>query len=127
VQTNDELNRNLSKRDVVFVVCRFLVAQGISPEEIEKTVGRHIFESAEGKVDGATFRAELGRRRPNDAVAVKRFFSSDDQLISYAGKTYALTNQWSKNTMEPAMAELLAKFGQLRVSYRVSESHDVKF
>lgn len=33
VQTKDELHRTLYKREVMFVVCRFLVRQGIAPEE----------------------------------------------------------------------------------------------
>jgi hypothetical protein len=41
--------------------------------EFKSDIGRRIFETMEGQVDGATFRAELARRRPNDAVAAKRF------------------------------------------------------
>jgi len=121
VQTKDEVHRTLYKREVMFVVCRFLVGQGIAPEEIESTVGRKLFESAEGQVDGASFRAELVKRRPNDAIAVKRFFSGDDQLMTFNGRTYAISNQWSKGTMEAAMAELLGKYGSLGLSYRVAE------
>jgi hypothetical protein len=81
-----------------------------------------MFESTEGQVDGPTFRAELATRRPNDSKATKRFFSGDDQLVAYAGKTYALTNQWSKDTMEAAMVALLAKFVSKGLTYRVSDS-----
>jgi hypothetical protein len=122
VQAGTELHRTLYKREVMFVACRFLMRQGVSPEEIENTVGRHMFESTEGQVDGPTFRAELATRRPNDSKATKRFFSGDDQLVAYAGKTYALTNQWSKDTMEAAMVALLAKFGSKGLTYRVSDS-----
>jgi hypothetical protein len=121
VQAGSELHRTLYKREVMFVVCRFLIGQGISPEEIESTAGKHMFESAEGQVDGSTFRAELAARRPNDTKAAKRFFSGDDQLVVYAGKTYAVSNQWSKDTMEAAMASLLAKFGARGLSYRASD------
>jgi hypothetical protein len=90
------LHRRLYKREVMFVVSRFLVRQGIAPDEIEQTVGRKMFEAADGQVDGPTFRAELAKRRPNDAIAVKRFFSGDDQLMTFGGKTYALSSHWSK-------------------------------
>ena len=122
VQTKDELHRKLYKREVMFIVCRFLVQQGVAPEEIERTAGRKLLESSEGQIDGTSFRAELVKRRPNDAVATKRFFSGDDQLMTFNGRTYAVSNQWSKDTMEAAMAALLAKYGSLGVSYRVAEA-----
>jgi hypothetical protein len=121
VQLKDDLRRTLYKREVMFVVFRFLVDEGVAPEEIERTIGRKVFEVVERLVDGPTFRAELVKRRPNDAIAVKRFFSGDDQLIAYAGKTYAASNQWSKDTMEAAMRAVLTKYGSLGLSYRVAE------
>jgi hypothetical protein len=71
-------------------------------------------------MDG-TFRAALAERRPNDAQAAKRFFTGDDQLIHANGKTYAVSTQWSKGTMEAVMAGLLAKFDRFEVSYTVSD------
>jgi hypothetical protein len=121
VQAGSELHRTLFKREVMFVVCRFLMGQGVSPEEIEIATGKHMFESTAGHVDGPAFRAELATRRPNDTKAAKRFFSGDDQLVVYAGKTYAISNQWSKNTMESAMTALLTKFGSKGLSYGVSD------
>jgi hypothetical protein len=122
VQTKGELHRQLYKREVMFVVTRFLVQQGIAPEDIERTAGRKMFEAADGQIDGPAFRAQLVKRRPNDAIAVKRFFSGDDQLIAFGGKTYAVSNQWSKDTLEAAMAALLAKYASLGVSYAVAQS-----
>lgn len=121
VHTRDEVHQRLSKRDVMYVVCRYLVDQGVAPEELEKAAGRTLFESIEGQIDGVSFRAEIVRRRPNDSIAVKRFFSGDDQLLSFNGRTYAISNQWSKATMESALAGLLGKYGSLGLSYRVTE------
>ncbi|HUQ21184.1 MAG TPA: hypothetical protein VM099_16310 [Gemmatimonadaceae bacterium] len=121
VDTGNELHRRLYKREVIFVVSRFLVQHGIAPDDIERTVGRRLFESADGQVDGSSFRSEIAKRRPNDAIAVKRFFCGDDQLMIFSGRTYAVSNQWSKDTMEAAMAALLGKYGTLGVSYRVAE------
>ncbi|HTR35795.1 MAG TPA: endonuclease NucS domain-containing protein [Bryobacteraceae bacterium] len=122
VTMTDGISRNLSKREVMLTVCRFLVNGGIAPEELEKTIARHIFESVDGQVDGAMMEAEIVKNRPNDRFADQRYFTDDEQLIAYSGKTYALTTQWSKKTMEAAMAELLARFGSRGVSYRISEN-----
>jgi hypothetical protein len=122
VTTGGEAHRRLYKRDVMYVACRFLVAQGIGPNDIERTVGRKLFESVDSEIDGPSFRAELVRRRPNDAKATKRFFSADEQLVHHSGKTYALTNQWSKETMEAAMTAVVTKYGELGISYSPSDA-----
>jgi hypothetical protein len=121
VKTKDDVHRTLYKREVMFVVSRFLVSQGVAPDEIERTVGRKLFESVDGQVDGATLRAEIATRRPNDAIAPKRFFTADNQLMFFGGRTYAVSNQWGKETMEAAMRELLAKYGVLGLTYGVAE------
>jgi hypothetical protein len=124
VRIDGELHRRLYKREVIFVVCRHLVAKGVAPEEIERSVGRRTFEGIDGEIDGASFRAELAKRRPNDARAVNRFFSADDQLIHFRGKTYAVSNQWSKGSMESAMDALLEKFKSHAFTYGVAATSD---
>lgn len=118
VQLGADLQRSLSKRDVVFATTRFLVSQGVAPEEIETTAGRRMFEAVDGHVEGDVFRAELIRRRPNDARALQRYYSRDEQLFRTGGKTYAVTTQWSKTTMEAAMAALVAQYAAHGLSYR---------
>jgi len=80
-----------------------------------------MFEAVDGQVDGAAFRAALTRRRPNDPNILRRYFSQDEQLFTTGAKTYAVTKQWTKTTMEAVMAGLSAKYGSLDLSYRVSE------
>jgi hypothetical protein len=122
VTTGGEVHRRLSKREVMYVACRFLVAQGIAPDDIERTVDRKLFESVDGEIDGPSFRAELARRHPNDARATKRSYSADEQLVRHSGKTYALTNQWGKDTMEPAMLTVVTTYGELGISYSPSDA-----
>ena len=95
---------------------------GVTPDEIENATGRKLFAFVEGTVEGEAFRTELARRRPNDVLAHKRYFSRDDQLFVVDHKTYALTNQWSKAKMEPTMAALIAKYGSFGLSYGVAEN-----
>lgn len=121
VHTGPEAHRSLYKREAVFAATRFLISQGVAPDDIEATAGRRMFEAVDGQVDGSAFRAELTRRRPNDPNILRRFYSRDDQLFRSDGKTYAVTTQWSKVTMEAVMTALVAKYGSLGLSYRVSE------
>jgi hypothetical protein len=122
VRTDGELHRAQFKRDAIYLATRFLVGRGIKPEEIQEVAGRRsMFEVVEGNIDGASFRSQLARRRPNDPRFVKRFFAEDNELLRIDGKTYALTNQWSKGSMEPAMEALIAKYGSLGLSYGVSQ------
>lgn len=121
VQTGNVTHERLYKREVMFAVCHFLAKAGVSPMDIESTVGRKLFEVVPGQVNGEAFREELVRRRPNDRIAAKRFFTDDEQLIFDGGSTYALSNQWNKDTMEAAMAKLLAQYSSLGLSYQPAE------
>jgi hypothetical protein len=123
VQTGDELHRALYKNQAVFVAVRYLVDQGVTPEDIEATANRKVFETMEGRVDGDTFRAELIRQHPNDPNIVKRYFSGDDQLLFSGDRTYVVTTQWSKPTMGPVMSALTAKYGSRGLSYQPSQAN----
>jgi hypothetical protein len=122
VTTAQGAQRALYKREVMLAAIRQLVSRGNSLPDIEVAAGRRILEVIDGSVDSAAVEAELARRRPNDLRAAKRFFTRDDQLFHVAEKTYALTTQWSKPTMETVLAALNAKYGDFGFSYRVSES-----
>jgi hypothetical protein len=120
VRTGSESHTALYKRHVMFVVTKYLIENGVIPEELERVTERKMFEVVDGEVTGDSFRAELNQRRPNDPSFVKRYFSRDDQLFVVKDKTYALTNQWSKMSMEPAMTEIIARFGDRGISYNVT-------
>jgi len=72
-------------------------------------------------IDEASFKAELARRRSNDPNAHKRFFTKDDQLFHAESKTYALTNQWGKTSMESLLVALAARLGDYGFSIRPTE------
>lgn len=121
VRAGSELHSALYKRDAIFSAVRFLVQQGVKPEGLEETAGRRLFEVVEGVVDGNAFRDELARRRPNDPNIHKRYFCRDDQLMNVEGKTYAVSTQWTKATMEAVMSALTEKYGSLGLSYGVAQ------
>jgi hypothetical protein len=96
------------------------VSRGHTPEEIEKVAGRHLFEVSEEEIDGEAFKVELATRRSNDPNASKRFFVRDDQLFHTDGKTYALTNQWSKTSMQALLKAFSDQFGDYGFSIRAT-------
>jgi hypothetical protein len=122
VMSDEGERQGLYKREVVLTAVRQLDARGHTPEEIEKAAGRRLFEVAEGTVDGEAFKTELATRRPNDPVAPKRFFVRNDQLFHADGKTYALTNQWSKTSMETLLNVFFAKFGDY--GFSITAKHE---
>jgi hypothetical protein len=120
VTTDEGVQEALYKREVVFAAVRQLLRRGNTPARIEEAAGRHIFEVMEGDVDEESFRAELAKRR-NDPNSYKRFFFRNDQLFRADGKTYTLTNQWGKTSMEALLAALTARFGDYGFEIRPSE------
>jgi hypothetical protein len=125
VTTPQGVQHALYKREVVLSAVRQLSARGESLVDIEASSGRRLFETVDGNVDSSAFQAELMKRRPNDPQAAKRYFTRDDQLFRADGKTYALTTQWSKATMEAVLAALTAKYGDFGFQYRASDAGGV--
>lgn len=121
VTTDDGVQRALYKREVALAAVRQLVRRGKTPGEIEDAAGKRLFEVVDGSIDGAGFQVELVKRRPKDPIAAKRFFVRDDQLFHSDGKTYALTNQWSKTSMEALLAALTARFGDHGFSLQAAD------
>ena len=95
-----------------------LIKRGKLPSEIEAATGRHMLEEIAGNLEGAAFRVELINRHPKSPKIEKRFFTEDDQLFHLNGNTFALTNQWSKDSMEAALAALKAQFGDFGFSIK---------
>jgi hypothetical protein len=120
VRTGSQSHNALYKRNVMYVVAKYLFETGVAPEELEEATGRKMFEVVDGEVTGEAFRADIASRRPNDPTFLKRYFCRDDQLFRVNNKTYALTNQWSKASMEPAMTAITSKFGAKGISYSVA-------
>lgn len=120
VTTGSELHRALYKRDAMFVAIRYLIQHSIAPGQIEVIAGRRLFEVLEGNVDDESFRIELSRRRPNDPKILTRYFCRDGQPFVIDGKTYALTTQWTKDTLETTLSALTEQYGGLGLSYRAA-------
>lgn len=120
VQVGQALHAKLYKREVILITCTSLVEQGHAPEQLERVAGRKLFEVVDGEVDGLSFRTCLLQSRPNDAHASQRFFAADEHLLRREGKTYAVSNQWSKATMVAVMDTLLDAFPSAGITYSVT-------
>lgn len=116
---------SLSKRDAVFAIVRYIFSSGVAPEEIEEAVGRQLFERVEGTTQEEGVKAELARRRPNDGIYPKRFFTSGEQLFSFGGCTYTLTNQWSRAALESLVGALRSAFPAVGFEIKPSTRPDI--
>lgn len=123
LRTKDQLHSSLSKRDVIYTSIRFLIENGVKLGELESVAGRRLFESVDGVVSGEVFRSELARKRGGDPKALRRYYCRDDQLLFSDGRTYAISNQWGKATMEATMTAFVQRYGSLGLSYDVAQAN----
>lgn len=103
--------RGLRKRHAIYQVFRHLVKSGIDPATVAKHCGpraNRILVSVDGEVTETDFcqlakeaRAKIGR-----SFNPKRFFTDDDELLHFGGRTYAFSSQWGGTDWEQAMINL---------------------
>ena len=103
---------NLTKRRLAYITRRSLCDQGITPEQINQHIpGTWLWLSVEGKVDKERFLqlAQANRRQEGKTLDATRYFCDEDELIHSKGGTYALSNQWRRDTPDQ-MQRLLSAF-----------------
>jgi hypothetical protein len=123
VFVNGRAELNLSKRATMIRLVKALVAMRVGPEEIASAAGGvsavRLFRRVPGELRAHEFLAAIDAERqaqgkPSNA---KRFFCEADELIQFAGWTYALTNQWGPWTAG-TIAEVLRAFPDYGVVVR---------
>ncbi|HBY59138.1 MAG TPA: hypothetical protein DEH78_04910 [Solibacterales bacterium] len=109
---------HLTKRRLVFEVVKAALAKGFPPEQIAELVPPNKWISVDGEVTAEGFQdkasklqAKLGGR-----YNLRRYFCDDGELFHIGGRTYALSNQWSVNTIS-VVDEVIAKLPSGCVSY----------
>jgi len=120
-----ELTR-LRKRHAIYEVFRHLVERGNAPEDVAKHCGpraNRVFVSVEGEVTGDDFYrlANEARAREGGNFDPKRFFSDDDKLLHFGGRTYAFSSQWGGPDWEQAMINLCKAFADQEIAFEPSE------
>ena len=81
-----------------------------------------MFRSVEGEVDEAEFEAKMIETAKQEGFVfnARHYFTKDDELIYFDGRTYSLINQWGLRTTE-AMDQLLAEFPESGIRYQVAK------
>ena len=104
VSVNGVVIPNQSKRGMIFSVIKPIIESGVHPEELaeliywRKNVLFYKFDELLGEESVVKRLAEEdvgGKVRKH-----RRFFSKEDEIFHIGGKTYLLTNQWGKRTLE---------------------------
>ena len=102
----NELN-HLNKRYLIYEIVKKLIERGSKPDEIQSHLKGiktgSLFVDYDGKLSESEIVAEL---KQADSVGsqskAERYFCKEDQLFCVNNRTYVLTNQWGKETVDVA-------------------------
>ncbi len=104
VTVNGETISNLPKRGVMFNVVKPIIDSGVHPDKIAELIHwrkNSLFYVFDEVLDGESVIEVLMSEDPGGKVKKhRRFFSKDDEIFHVDGKTYLLTNQWGKATID---------------------------
>ncbi len=125
VTVQGQVHRALNKRRAILTVVQALARAGISPESMSRAVpsrGDRFIASAAGELDSLSFIEAVTNDRAAQSRTFDpaRWFFSDDELVHFDGRTYAVSNQWGTGT-EQTLRDLTSQFPHAKV---VVEAHD---
>jgi hypothetical protein len=94
----------LPKRELAYWVAREAVQRGATPEQICDWVSwkrNYLWAVADGEVNQEVF-LQTASSFPNSSRAFdkKRYYTPDDKLIHFGGRTFAFSNQWGGETLK---------------------------
>ena len=112
----------LAKRNAIFLVVKTLCERGNSPTSIAAAIGRTTHRMY------VTAESELSSEQMNEFIASgegsraqpRRWFTEDDELIFYEGRTYAFSKMWGKATFG-YMQQLVERFEAEDIVIEISE------
>ena len=109
---------HLTKRRLVFEVVKAALAKGFPPEQIAALVPPNKWISVDGEVTAEEFQDKASKLQAKlgGKYNLRRYFCDDGELFHIAGRTYALSNQWSVNTIS-VVDEVVAKLLPASLSY----------
>jgi len=114
--------QGLWKRGVLFAAVQAAIASGAHPEELSKLLprGRVRFVSVDGECRETEFVEQIATMTTPRGARYKpsRYFTSDDELIHHAGRTYAFSNQWGGKRFFRALKALQDAYPDLGIAYR---------
>ncbi|MEW8339950.1 MAG: hypothetical protein AB2708_08875 [Candidatus Thiodiazotropha taylori] len=118
LQIADHEYAALSKRWLMFRLISGVLENGGTPEGIMEAIPwrkNRLFEVIEGTLSGDEVYEIIMQDDPGGTVPrAKRYFCDDDQVFHADGKTYVLSNQWGRGTLE-AVDSLKKGFPNLNI------------
>lgn len=106
VRTGDDVYEALSKREAVFRIVKHLCETGVTPEQINQRASfrrTNWSRSVEGEIRNEQLfieRAASESREQGRAFDKTRYYTGSDELITWDGRTYAVSNQWGRRAIE---------------------------
>jgi hypothetical protein len=119
IEIDGQIYPGMWKRNAIRVICQRVCKSGVKPDEIAALFdwrSNRVWLAVSGTVDGVTFR-KLALESGESKFDPRRWASDDDQLVHSQGKTYAFSNQWSKNGWLRAMNLLKDRYPQLNIGF----------
>ena len=92
-----------AKRHAIFLVVKALCDRGISPLEIANTIrksDRRMYVIADGELSSEEMEDYIVAHAEGTRSQPGRWFTEDDELIYFEGRTYAFSKMWGKKTYE---------------------------
>lgn len=112
---------NIPKNELAYRVANEAIRRGLTPEGLGHLIPKkrnHLWVCVDGEVGREEFieRATVSRKKVNRTFDSKRYFTAEEQLIRYGGKTCAFTNQWTGSALEFADA-IIEALGASDIKY----------
>lgn len=110
------------KRYAIFLVCKYLCENGVTPEEISNALDMRVWFTVNGRVDAAAFRESAAREAAAAGAKFdeRRWFCNDGDLVHSNSKTYAFSNQWGGESWRNSMDALINHFKSFNIRYAPS-------
>jgi hypothetical protein len=121
ITINGATSSRLYKRKLFYLAVRALIANGVTPEQMQDVFPEKKFLRVPGGCNADEFQAKVSQMKNSSGGTydIRRYYAEEGELFHVNGATYALTNQWSKKRL-PGLDELIARYPQAGISYRKS-------
>ena len=127
VRIGDQLYSHQSKRVAILLAVRHLCSSGVAPESLAEAISSRplgrVFRSADGNLDEAALNAAVSKAREAAGKThdAGRWFTADDELIRYKGRTYTLTKMWGGEHWLSAMTSAKESYADQGISFSPSD------
>lgn len=116
--------RRIPKNELAYRVASEAITRGVTPVHLADLIPKkrnRLWVCVDGEVGQQEFieRATISLKEMNRTFDSGRYFTGEDRLIPHAGKTYALTNQWTGSALEFADA-IIKDIGASDIRYGIA-------